>query len=242
MRFLVIALVFLISCDSKPTVADLKFPNPEREGIIEHKVKEVLGVIDVPPTDVDTVERFYYDNAGLVTREKSVRYYKDYYYSYDKNGILDSVSGFETDIAFKRDIENEFYPDSLVLYRYYQGMLSNIYRFDNNFKLSTISYINGGGKVMYTKWHFYDVHSRLVKDSIQYPNNEFITNRYFYAGRLDSIITHSINFGLPEDTAIYFDSLGIRKLKVTKAISVSSETMEPVGPVEDRIRYVYKTF
>ncbi|MEI9917359.1 MAG: hypothetical protein WDO14_00985 [Bacteroidota bacterium] len=205
LRLSILVLV-LISCGQrKLTIGDLKFPDPERKGIVRNGVKEMMGVPSMQISSADTTLHNIYDKIG---RSVTISPYPGdkMFYRYDSMSLPDSLTVVDWDVYMHYKIIPTFDEETTVLYLYYFDPHFKADRyveklmFDKSGRLEKLDrhYIKHtafknipafkalNSKPEYSVTYFYDDRGRLVKDSCDY--DYVVVRKYFYSDRLDSML------------------------------------------------------
>jgi hypothetical protein len=213
--------------ERKLTVADLKFPDPEREGIVKNGVREMFGVASMKMPGEDTLVRSVYDKAGRAISTYGYMTWQKVY-RYDSTGLPDSLYEKVRDVSAGYRIIPTFDDDAMVLYLYYfdphykadryiekltfdEGgrlvQLDRHYLHHTQFKdLPAFKALNN--KPEYSARYFYDDDDRLVRDS-SYDDNQAV-HRYYYSDHLDSMTYRWTSLHLSERETTYYDALSLR--------------------------------
>lgn len=123
-RTLIAIVLFLLtifnSCnnESKLSIKDLTFGNPERSFIVSNKIDTVL-VLRTQNTwkgiEIDTFGFRIYDSTGKLKREVFNIFFGHFLsFTYDSNGLM-NYSDYSTDFSLEHRYQNTFYPDSQLL-------------------------------------------------------------------------------------------------------------------------------
>lgn len=235
MRYVPLFALILFSCTGrKLTMADLNVPDPEREGIVRNRVKEMLGVPSMRISRADTTVRNTYDEVGRALMISPYPGNRRVYH-YDSANLPDSMYRQDWDVWYGYRIQHTFDEDQNILYSYYYDPDNRDDRyveklmFDRNGRLARCdlhylhhsmlknipAYKTLNGEPEVTTMYFYDDRSRLVKDSCHYSNTT--VHKYYYSQQLDSMIfTESDLASSYNEERTYYNAAGLRKS--TKAV------------------------
>jgi hypothetical protein len=253
MRFFLIILVCISCGQRKLTIADLKFPDPEKNGIVKNRVSEMLGVPSMQISGVDTTFRSTYDKIGrTVSASLNPGEEKDFWY--DSLNLPDSLYERRWDVSIAYKIIPTFDEATTVLYMYYFDPHFKADRyvekltFDHEGNLAQVDrhYLKHTAfrnipafkalktKPEYTAMYFYDARKRLVKDS---TDSEYVAvHKYYYSDQLDSMVyTRSDRVNFNEEQRTYYDKNELRKSTMVKVQNGTSQYAYTVA-------YYYKTY